>query len=102
MEEDCSSVGRTTLHDCAMAQVQVQGQDPRLDPMRVTSKVPQRLSAQTLPTQISRHALLGETSWRTTVMLRHCLQCTWKVTERHYGMHVTHLYHRSATTSKRA
>ena len=61
MEKDCSSVGRTASQARSMAQAQGQP-DPRLDPMRVTLKVPQRLSAQTLPTQTSRHALLGETS----------------------------------------
>jgi len=49
MDKDCSSVGRTALQEWSMAQAQVQGQDPRLGPMRVTLKVPPRLSARTLP-----------------------------------------------------
>ena len=32
-------------------------------------------------------------------MLLHCLQCTLKVTQKHYGTHVAHLSHRLATTS---
>lgn len=51
MEKDCSSVERTALQECSMAQVQEQ--DPRLGPMREKLGAPEAVCADPSNTDLA-------------------------------------------------